>query len=1007
MTFTGLPTAALSACTRDPTSSQPHRFGEVTGSTSSHGSSGLDDYKVLQPGDFARMKGQLSLRSRPASRIDWVIDSDQYNAIAASPGVPNLLHDASPLPPDFDLVLPARQHHLHDQATSNRATFGPWSDESEHTHEGAAAWADAKEDLLSVADEGSDTDAALQTNDTALQSTQAQPAAAPLSAEEETPQAVKQDTHLSQLKMEAEAAWANYRPGLRPLISEHESLASTSSTPGTPAQVPQRLASLRRSSLVAHAALAKPQQGSNHNYSASHSSISLSSLAHDTGTPSSLHAKLEPEYVPHPARPFGRGSLGSIRASPSEARFQRPYTASILSSTSEGSLLSYQNSFESGLSPLLLNRAATSGRLHGRSQRPATAGSITVSAAPLRDLHLPRPHLSASSGRPETTNQLSAEERRQQVRRTKKLAQMLGEEMLFATNAHSQQLDPAPRSHSLVASPADGRSRKHRPQSMPFSATGHVDAPGTFASNAGSKTRAFSRKLLHSRTHGVKSWDHASSGLNQNAVYLNLNRKAADVLGIPHPYSSNARANVYAGDTFSSDEELNRVEEIRSHTRPFVPSGLEEFNEPTPKVDQLAAFSAAALDEAASPTLPQDGPFRPFDRSEIDQALAVSESRKLAAARDERRRRVAKMSRWLGEAVPAELISSGTKAGPGAVIVSTGPSDPARFGSPATTTSDAHSLCGAPSSSACQPSSRSHGSISHESSVASNLHSFMSIDSSDEESGDDAAPTIATGRVLTDVRLVASSPRSRASERVAASDSLSTYRNSIESYEYLLENDRRRLGELASIFQHGRSAPRPSTVDTISARSRPIRPNGRPQTSPVTGSMPDGRRRGFQSLGHADYESDERPPRPSAAFLELSDSESDSSEADELPESDDASSFPTSRRQRAAHLHDRSISKLSNFFGSTPSQIVRSQSDMRVATSSVDSVSTVGNGSLNSRPARGGNGMRSLSQPEALKTMLRSLEEEAMDDSKLNPFQKSEISRRVHRLKKRTTKIFS
>jgi hypothetical protein len=39
--------------------------------------------------------------------------------------------------------------------------------------------------------------------------------------------------------------------------------------------------------------------------------------------------------------------------------------------------------------------------------------------------------------------------------------------------------------------------------------------------------------------------------------------------------------------------------------------------------------------------------------------------------------------------------------------------------------------------------------------------------------------------------------------------------------------------------------------------------------------------------------------------------------------------------------------------------------------------------------------------------MLRSLEEEAMDDSKLNPFQKSEISRRVHRLKKRTTKIFS
>lgn len=48
-----------------------------------------------------------------------------------------------------------------------------------------------------------------------------------------------------------------------------------------------------------------------------------------------------------------------------------------------------------------------------------------------------------------------------------------------------------------------------------------------------------------------------------------------------------------------------------------------------------------------------------------------------------------------------------------------------------------------------------------------------------------------------------------------------------------------------------------------------------------------------------------------------------------------------------------------------------------------------------------------ISQPDALKTMLRSLQEEALDDSELTNVQKSEILRKVQMLKKRTTSMFA
>ena len=977
-------------------------FDEVLGSTSSHGSAPFDDYRILQPGDFKRVKSQLSLRSRPASRIDSAIESETSHPTASASHTTSRLHDATPLPPDFDLVIQSRPKDLIDRAGGDRATFGPWKDETDDSEDedNGMAPTELKEELVSLADEASDSES-VPAIDAPRQQAHQTAATAALSS------STAADAHLSQLKQEAEEAWANYRPGMTPqqrTIALETDLEPNSAASEQPAHIPQRNTSLRRSSLVVLTALPKSDLAQRRGSVATlNSNHSHTSSAFDKGTPSSQNAKLESETFPRITTPLSRGSAASWRGPPSsDLHFHRPYTASILSSTSEGSFLSYQNSFESGMSPLLLNRSATASRLPSRPQRPATSGSIPHTAVAASNLNCSRPLIAEPSSRPDTSNQLTAEQRRQQVRRTKKLTQMLGEEMLLASHSAAVAPNLAQQSHSMRTS-ADHRRKKYRPQSLPFS----TDLPTATSS----KTLTLSRKLLQGRSHGGKSWDHAFSDLMQppTSAPAGLNRKAAAILGLPHPYSSSALARVSGDEGLDSDEELDVMEEMHPSARPFIPSGLEEFNEPTPKVAQLAAFSAAALDEGASPTLPQDGPFRAFDHAHLDQALAMSESRKLAAARDERRRRVAKMSRWLGEAVPAELIVSGSHPNQNAVIRSTGPpvasyQSSTSHDSAGYTASEMGSTRRLPSSSACHSSSNGHGSLSHEGSVASNLQSFMSIDSSDDESDIEAAPVDGeirrSSRPLAERRSVAPSPRSTAP---ALSDSLSAYRNSIDSYEYLLENDHERLSELASIFHDTRISA--STVDTVvrAPISRPPRSAACPRTSP---SAP------FQSavrpLVSAGNSPAARPqtlsasvggvPRRSAAFLELSDSESDSSDADELYDDDESTGYSSALRQRRLDSHDRSISKLSNFFGSTPSQIVRSQSDIRAATSSADSVSTVDHTSALRHGA---------SQPDALKTMLRSLEEEALDDSKLTSFQKSEISRKVHLLKKRTTKMFA
>lgn len=957
---------------------------------------GFDDCRVLQPGDFSRVKTQqIQQQARRASHIDYDLDAQTSSSTATTSNQISPTHNVSLLPADFGLVIQSRPRALADRKGRDRATFGPSDDDLDGSEVDTADIAprDFTMDSVSVADAGSDPESVLPSNNDV--------AVASSSLEIPDASSTEGDAHLSQLKREAQQAWESYKPGKTaqqcnlPSANDRRAAASTVSQP---AQIPQRFASLGRSSFqikaVPNSDTEQPRSSV-----ATASSLALATSAHDTGPRSS-------QSITPLSRTLAASSRGPHT---SDMHSHRPYTASSLSSASEGSFLSYQQSFDSAMRPLLLGRSVTSTQLSGRPQRPVTAGSIPTAAIASSDLQYSRPLPPLPSNRPETSNRLSAEERRLQVRRTKKLTQMLGEEMLLATNATAHDSNAARQSLSLGPS-ADQRRKKSRPQSMPFSG----DAYGTaalvppFGVTTGSKTRALSRKLLQSRSHVAKIWDHDSSELEHpstSAPVQGLNRKSAAILGLAHPYSSGALSR----HTLEYDEELDVVEEIQHSGHPFIHASLEEFNEPTPKVAQLAAFSAAALDEGASPTLPQDGPFSSFDPSHLHQALAMSESRKLAAARNERRRRVAKMSRWLGEAVPADLISSDARQNQKAVICSTGvpaSSHPSSIShdSAGYTASEVGSTNHAASSIAADTASHDEGFVSRDDSIASGMQSFMSIDSSDEESDDEGTPAAnvepKVRRALTQRRSVIPLP--------LASDSISSYRNSIDSYEYLLENDHKRLSELATIFNDARTSANTVPQPPTASITRPPRSPARPRTSPATGSARPDNSRTSQPLlakeGQAirrltTSESVDGANRRSAAFLELSDSESDSSEADELHDGDDFSFYSSSLRSRPMSSHDRSISKLSNFFGSTPSQIVRSQSDFRPARPSADSIPVAGNANK-AQCSR-------VSQPDALKTILRSLEEEAMDDAKLTSLQKSEISRRVNLLKKRTTKIFT
>ncbi|PWZ02635.1 hypothetical protein BCV70DRAFT_3662 [Testicularia cyperi] len=985
----------------------------TTSSVCSSSGSTHDEYRVLQPGDFRRTKSHLVLRPGSASRtgLSEVLEfshaagsrtSSQTGSISVSPRL-----RAEPELVDAGRTRPRVAH--------GRRTFGRRSGSKPSTADSLDATAlDTQEELVSLDDASMGPDSDVE--DDVQEAKVTTGVTSPIDHAQSSTLLSSNNSELMQLKQQASQAWAQYRTVSSPNWPSSDEGHGAILTSVQPKYIPQRVTSLRRSSVVL-SAMPRIRSGSASTVTGattkSRSAPSTSArAAFDILFSDATAAK---EYRPSTAasafasEPPRRSSAPQPDQALSHRR-TRPHTASTMSSRSESSFHSYQNSIESGRTPLLLSQ--TSAR-RTNALYPAAASALlgpdaiaTSSQQPwIRDS-------SVSQARPETRNNLSVEERRQQVKRTQKLTKMLGEEMLLA--ASGEQASP----FGLAGRSAVEAKRKSlRPQSvsLPFNDSLPPIVAPTIIRPSTNKGYTLAQKLRSGRLHTSKSvGDVFASDLAYPSQSVSL--KAATILGIPHPYSSAAFQPEPQENTMRRSACVGRES---FHPRPLIPVGFEDLNEPTPKISQLAAFAGAALDEALSPTLPQDPTFEPFETLRVDHEVAAAEARELAVLREERRRRVAKMSRWLGEAVPVSLVAPRQSQKVRLSTISHGTHVEAALLQDSLDSS--HSSTRVSRSLACDHRDRSereaafsdsHSSLalpeapwsgSHDhSSPRSNLQSFMSIDSSDsEDEGERHGPSSSSRRPL--ALSTAHGEASQSGARAAVTgpqqglDALSAYRKSIDSYDYLLRNDRERLSELASMFTGSQSCHMTRSGDALFRHSGSLTSRAYSSASHVPSlAHCERKRRGSHNVcedaqGNHLSASVGDQPRRSAAFLELSDSGSESSDLEDIAE--EGFKPRSISRHSSIPASDRSLSKLSNFFGSTPSQIIRSQTFHSMAL-----------------PAEGefqGSKDRQMSNPEALRTILRSLEEEALDDTKLNMFQKSEITRKVQLLRKRTTKMFT
>lgn len=333
-------------------------------------------------------------------------------------------------------------------------------------------------------------------------------------------------------------------------------------------------------------------------------------------------------------------------------------------------------------------------------------------------------------------------------------------------------------------------------------------------------------------------------------------------------------------------------------------------------------YSSAATPSRATSLSPKPCPVGARSSNDAE-TCAASDEEQAAFLRGMRRRRLAKMSRWLGEAIPVELISS-------------------------TTTRNHHKddqhdksdeTCHIPwadvlATHCAQSDTLSQSFAPYEDRRGSNpspMESFMSVDSSDSE--DESA-----------------------------------------------ESHPRRFRRPAS------STGTPAPLDAEVGQEPCADVSDLPQGDILTRCERSERERLARSSTLDDV------PRRSAAFLDLADTESCVSQPGFDATIDDTNLAGVQAYQTtpyvAASASDRSISKLSNFFGSTPSQIVRSQSELGTSTC----------------PFGTTNNLTSLLTVGVSRTKLKSVEDEVMEMNKSDALPSS---RKLWLMKRRTTQLFS
>ncbi|KAN0062291.1 hypothetical protein ACQY0O_005473 [Thecaphora frezii] len=478
------------------------------------------------------------------------------------------------------------------------------------------------------------------------------------------------------LREEAAQAWANYR-SLHRLSQTH---------PRTSCVVPDRTTSLSPTSLVL---AALPKDRAPHRLSSINTSLEARVSGRQSASPS-------PEAL--------LAAFGTLRPGTDDPRASwqpgSPGSVEVLESDS----ISPPASIESFRVPLL---ASCYLRTESGLARKGSLGNKMGGSSRVRR----RSATTAALRRPTTRNDLTTDQRREQVRRMRKLAYLLGEESLQAVCwdvCLDDDDDEAPATPTAAAvnapRPRSGRRTAPFPRlrrrgsfdsstvTSGLSANAlrlHPRRPSTVSSLSSLRGVDGSAALpAYRRNQPLHDQDHAPSGNDSNFLISHPNNpedlvsaKAASILGIHHPaaradpmsFQDRPHRGAVPDDVVSlASVEVETAQADR--TEPHDSEGrsghgrngdgneggggkVEEGNVAVDDDDKEAAPRLMSVESGGFVVVKPDSLGA---AAEPNDPLAERDSP--GASREARRRRLAKMTRWLGETIPVDLVAPGSRS---------------------------------------------------------------------------------------------------------------------------------------------------------------------------------------------------------------------------------------------------------------------------------------------------------------------------------------------------------
>ncbi|PWN92037.1 hypothetical protein FA10DRAFT_81499 [Acaromyces ingoldii] len=310
---------------------------------------------------------------------------------------------------------------------------------------------------------------------------------------------------------------------------------------------------------------------------------------------------------------------------------------------------------------------------------------------------------SASAGtllpRPEMRNDLTSEERREQLRRAQKLASLLGGEVLASSDGEdagrealrhkrsSPRIPGLPRRQSdpfdvlmhrsvIASSPSSREESRYSIHASKAGPREDETAPGPTTSTLRARRSRSALGLV-----GRERSSSISSPLAPTQPPLDIHPKAAAILGLPHSKGLFAfRPSVTTPPASTNGDDDNEIHAKGQNSATsdsvasWVTSQLDQDHEADQDKDDVGATTLPSSrdsiemlesdDDAVAEDQEEQGLSlrqgsrvlgEAIQRKTFDSTLLTSSSP--AWIREERRKRVTKITRWLGDVVPAHLVT--------------------------------------------------------------------------------------------------------------------------------------------------------------------------------------------------------------------------------------------------------------------------------------------------------------------------------------------------------------